>query len=331
MEERNRATDSALVCLMGRSPLSLAQLPVQMNRMRYPNGCPREYLPSADKSDRLYPDGMWQQIVYPTRDLRKNRPPYLRQLNRRVPGKHGSPSGSGMKTSSCRAALPKETNPLEIKSPGDPIPLSGSSVQFVGNNCSRCYESRLTEPRIVCSCSIARTTSTMVCVFAAMWRRRSTWSTTDRSTASRVRQQHGQKIQMLGDELRLVLFEWTHMPISQQVYAQIAWSVRFRQPPRNLQALTDRIKQVYGIAGFLETGMNRSEVLALLGPPTSEEQGVLRYVFQRQLTARPDPTSRKSLGPFRSKTTCSSACHLSGSKSEICRRSPIRCNGFWRN
>ena len=34
------------------------------------------------------------------------------------------------------------------------------------------------------------------------------------------------KIQMLGDGLRLVLFEWTHMPISQQVYVQIALSVQ---------------------------------------------------------------------------------------------------------
>ena len=79
-----------------------------------------------------------------------------------------------------------------------------------------------------------------------------------------------------------MLFEWTHMPIAQQVYAQIALSVQFRQPPRDLQALTDRIRGVYGKAGFLEKGMNRSEVLSLLGTPTSEEQGVLRYVFQRQ-------------------------------------------------
>ena len=98
------------------------------------------------------------------------------------------------------------------------------------------------------------------------------------------------------------------------------------------KTLTDRIKQVYGKAGFLETGMNRSEVLAILWTADKQGTGVLRYVLLSvSMTARPDPTSRKSLGPFRWNTTCSSACHLSGSKSEICRRSPIRCNGSWRN
>lgn len=89
------------------------------------------------------------------------------------------------------------------------------------------------------------------------------------------------EIQILGDRLRLVLVEWILMPIHQEVYAQIALSVQLRQPPRDLRALRARIEQVYGKAGFLEKGMDRAAVVSLLGPPTHEERGTLRYVFRK--------------------------------------------------
>ena len=138
---------------------------------------------------------------------------------------------------------------LEIKSPGDPIPIFGSPVSSSENEFFRCY--RLTfNGATYCLLLLDRTNDfdDGVCFCGHV-------------AAERYLEHHGslyrfslfgnglvKKIQMLGDGLRLVLFEWTHMPISQQVYAQIALSVRFRQPPRNLQALTDRIQQVYGKA-----------------------------------------------------------------------------------
>jgi hypothetical protein len=95
------------------------------------------------------------------------------------------------------------------------------------------------------------------------------------------------KIQILGDGLRLVLFEWTHMPIHQAVYARIAMSVQLRQPSRDMAALRARIAKAYGKAGFLEKGMDRNAVVALLGPPTHEQPKELRYVFQRSYDTPP--------------------------------------------
>jgi len=95
------------------------------------------------------------------------------------------------------------------------------------------------------------------------------------------------KIQILGEGLRLVVFEWTHVPIHQEVYEQIALSVRWRQPPRDLRALTAKIQQTYGKTGFLERGMDRGAVVAMLGPPTSEDRDLLRYVSRRSYEEPP--------------------------------------------
>ena len=95
------------------------------------------------------------------------------------------------------------------------------------------------------------------------------------------------KRQILGEKMRLVLFEWTHMPIHQEVYAKIALSVRWRQPPRDLRSLTAKIEQTYGKTGFLERGMDRGAVVAMLGPPTSEDRKLLRYVFRRSYDKPP--------------------------------------------
>jgi hypothetical protein len=89
------------------------------------------------------------------------------------------------------------------------------------------------------------------------------------------------KIQTLGEGLRLALFEWTHMPIHQEVYTRIALSVQWHDPPHDLQSLTSKIQQEYGKTGFLEKGMDRDAVVALLGPPTSEDVDGLHYVFRR--------------------------------------------------
>ena len=122
---------------------------------------------------------------------------------------------------------------LEIKSPGDPIPILGSPVSSSENSFFRCY--RLTfKGATYCLLLLDRTNDfdDGVCFCGHV-------------AYEKYLEHHGslyrfslfdngvfKKIQMLGDGLRLVLFEWTHMPISQQVYAQIALSVRFRQPPR---------------------------------------------------------------------------------------------------
>ena len=61
----------------------------------------------------------------------------------------------------------------------------------------------------------------------------------------------------------------------------------WRQPPRDLRSLTAKIERTCGKSGFLEKGMDRGAVVALLGPPTSEDRTHLRYVIRRSYDEPP--------------------------------------------
>ena len=120
------------------------------------------------------------------------------------------------------------------------------------------------------------------------------------------------------------------MPIHQEVYAQIALSVRWRQPPRDLRALTAKVEQTYGKAGFLERGMDRGAVVALLGPPTSEDRELLRYVFRRSYDE--PPGSEIEEVTWKIPLTDGKFLGLSPRlvpDSSTCRRNETRCNGSW--
>jgi hypothetical protein len=95
------------------------------------------------------------------------------------------------------------------------------------------------------------------------------------------------RIQILGDGLRLALLESTRLPIHQEVYAAIGLSVRMRKPVPDSHALRARIERIYGKTGFLEKGMDRAAVVALLGTPASEDHGVMRFVTRLSLDEPP--------------------------------------------
>ena len=84
------------------------------------------------------------------------------------------------------------------------------------------------------------------------------------------------KIQALSDDCRVVAFEWTHLPINQQVYLKIASSLKFKKTG-NQDKLKTKIIQEYGGYGFLEKGMTKSEVIKLLGRPNRQEKSKLFY------------------------------------------------------
>lgn len=177
---------------------------------------------------------------------------------------------------------------LEIKTPEDRIPVAGDPIRSDEISFFRCY--RLTfKDETYCLLLLDRQTtfddSICFCGYVAY---------------EKYLQHHGalyrfsllengmvQKIQILGEKLRLVVFEWTHMPIHPEVYSQIALSVQWHQPPHDLKAVTTNVEQKYGKAGFLEKGMDRDAVVALLGSPTSEHDGLLRYVSRRSYDKPP--------------------------------------------
>jgi hypothetical protein len=168
---------------------------------------------------------------------------------------------------------------LEIKSPGDVIPVEGEPLRSGDVSFFRCY--RLTfKNETYCLLLLDRSgdfdNSICFCghvAFEKYLEHGGAWCRFSLLENGQVK-----RIQILGDGLRLVLFEWTHLPIHQEVYSAIGLGVRMRKPVPDLSAMRKRIERSYGKTGFLEKGMSRDEVIALLGPPTSEDARKLRYV-----------------------------------------------------
>jgi len=109
------------------------------------------------------------------------------------------------------------------------------------------------------------------------------------------------KVQVLCNGLRLEFFEWTHMPIHQDVYVRIALSVRMKNGPCDESKMRERVLAKYGAEGrlgFLELGMSKEDVLRLLGKPTQEDHE--RLIFT-SLDGRWETTARIDLpsGVFR--------------------------------
>jgi hypothetical protein len=89
------------------------------------------------------------------------------------------------------------------------------------------------------------------------------------------------KIQLLGNGVRVVLLEWTHSAMTQEVYAKTALSIRLKSPVLDQLAMTKKVCEEYGGFGFLESGMNRSQIVQLLGQPNEESETLLTFVRTR--------------------------------------------------
>ena len=177
---------------------------------------------------------------------------------------------------------------LEIKSPDDPIPVQGSPVRSSGIDFFRCYQLTFKD-ETYCLLLLDRQSEfdESICFCGEVVFEKYLMHHDAVYRFSLMENGKIKKIQVLGDGLRLVLFEWTHMPIAEEVYAQIALSVQWRRPPQNPAALAERVKEKYGKTGFLEKGMDRDDVVALLGQPTNEDGNVLRYAFRHSLDEPP--------------------------------------------
>jgi hypothetical protein len=89
------------------------------------------------------------------------------------------------------------------------------------------------------------------------------------------------RVQLLCNGLRLVLFELTHLPMHEDVYLDIALSVKLRNGPCDPEQMKKAVVAKYdfeGRLGFLEKGMTRGDVVDLLGTPSREDRGILYYV-----------------------------------------------------
>jgi len=92
------------------------------------------------------------------------------------------------------------------------------------------------------------------------------------------------RIQLLCNGQRVAFSEWPHLPMHQDVYVRIGLTVKLKSAPCDQAKLRQRILERYGIEarlGFIEKGMNRQQVIDLLGAPNKESGGGLEYVITR--------------------------------------------------
>lgn len=89
------------------------------------------------------------------------------------------------------------------------------------------------------------------------------------------------KAQMVCSGFRVTLFEWTHMPMTQDVYIDLALGVKLAAAPCDEAAMKKAVVHTYGFRGrlgFLEKGMSRDEVVAVLGTPQESTESSLTYI-----------------------------------------------------
>ncbi len=89
------------------------------------------------------------------------------------------------------------------------------------------------------------------------------------------------KMQVLGEGARLQVFEWTHLPMSQDSYLRLTESVTLKNSgPKSAAEWTAAFQnhaRDRESAGWLVPGMDENEVIALLGQPASRKKSTLVY------------------------------------------------------
>ena len=85
------------------------------------------------------------------------------------------------------------------------------------------------------------------------------------------------KVQVLGDGERVMMFEWTHLPIHPAVYRQIAQSTELKKKgPWTKTDCRKRVLDRYGsagVVGWFDEGSTDEKVKGLLGKPSRVEDG----------------------------------------------------------
>lgn len=171
---------------------------------------------------------------------------------------------------------------LEVKKPGDRIPIRGGPVGTTENSFFRSYRLALgTNTYALLLLDRADHFDDGICLCGAVVYRKYAFHNGALFAFDVLEDGQVKKAQVLGNGLRMVLFEWTHLPMTQEVYVQLALSMRLKAGPCDEAAMRKAVLDKHGFEGrlgFLERGMTREDLLALLGAPTRSDRSSLFYV-----------------------------------------------------
>ncbi len=171
---------------------------------------------------------------------------------------------------------------LETKVPGDRIPIMGQPMRTNRITFFRAYRLAL-GPRTYCLLLLDRNDDfdDSVCLCGPVVYEKYVFHNGALCRFSFLPTGEVKRFQLLCNGLRLVLFELTHLPMHEDVYLDIALSLKMRNGPCDAEQMKKAVLAKYdfeGRLGFLEKGMTRSDVVDLLGPPSREDRGILHYV-----------------------------------------------------
>jgi len=171
---------------------------------------------------------------------------------------------------------------LETKKPGDRIPIMGGPLRTAGITFLKSYRLALGR-HTYCLLMLDRNDEfdDSICMCGAVVYDKYLFHNGALYRFSFLGSGEVKRVQLLCNGLRVVLFERTHLPIHEDVYLDIALSVKMRNGPCDEDEMKKAVFAKYGFEGrlgFLEKGMTKSDVTELLGVPRREHKGILYYL-----------------------------------------------------
>ena len=162
---------------------------------------------------------------------------------------------------------------LQIKSPKSSIPIMGGAIGTTDNTFFRSYRLAIGK-HTYCLLMLQKTNSfdDGICLCGAVAFQKYILNNNALLRFDLLENGYVKKIQALSDKYRVVVFEWTHMPIQQEPYIKIGASIKFKETVNKKKMLD----QYLGF-GFLEKGMNKKQVIEILGKPSKQETSKLFY------------------------------------------------------
>ena len=171
---------------------------------------------------------------------------------------------------------------VEVKSPGDAIAVMGSPVRTSNITFVKCYRLALGKHTYALLLfDKADSFDDGCCFCGAVLLQKYLFHNDALYRFDFLKGGDVKRAQMLRNGYRIVMFEWTHLPISQDVYVEFALGITLKTGSCDQEGMRKAAIDKYGFEGrlgFMEKGMARNEVIALLGTPLDATDSSLKYV-----------------------------------------------------
>lgn len=170
---------------------------------------------------------------------------------------------------------------LEVKTPKERVPVMGSPIGDTENTFLKCYRLAIGETTYALLLLDKKNSfDDGICWCGAVPYKKYMFHNDALFRFDLLESGDIKKVQILCNGYRLVIFEWTHLPMPQNIFVDLALGVALKTGPYDQEMMKTEIFEKYGFdgrLGFLEVGMNKKEIESLLGAPEQSSQSSLTY------------------------------------------------------